>query len=117
MTVVPGKLLRIASLLVTVAADDVETAATPAVPCFAKLLNTEDTNLHHYLLKEDVLFATVGMQVLFCIAPMHPNFETYEAMHDVLPTKVPRQWIGDVSYLQLNAIIVLHSWHTPRAQI
>ena len=84
---VPGKLLRIASLLVTVAADDVETAATPAVLCFATLLSTEHTNLCRYLL-EVVLFAMVGMKVLFCIAPMHPNYETYEAMHDTLPTKV-----------------------------
>ena len=56
---VPGRSLRIALLLVTIAADDVETVATPAVPCFAKLLNTEHTNLHHYLLEEDDLFATV----------------------------------------------------------
>ena len=87
VTVVPGKSLRIVTLLVAVAADDVETADTPAVPCFATFLTTEHTNLCRYLL-EVVLFAMVGMKVLFCIAPMHPNYETYEAMHDTLPTKV-----------------------------
>ena len=107
VTVVPGKSLRIVTLLVAVAADDVETADTPAVPCFAKLLTTEHMNLHRYLL-EDVLFAEVGMQVLLCVAPTHPYYERYEAMHDALPIKVPRRSIGDVSYLQLNAIIVLH---------
>ena len=107
VTVIPGKSLRIATLLVAAAADDVETADTPAVPCFATLLTTEHTNLRRYLL-EDILFAEVGMQVLFCVAPTHPNYESYEAMHDSLPTKVPRWSIGDVSYLQLNAIIVLH---------
>jgi hypothetical protein len=107
VTVVPGKSLRIATLFVAAAADDVETADTPAVPCFATLLTTEHTNLRRYLL-EDILFAEVGMQVLFCVAPTHPNYESYEAMHDSLPTKVPRWSIGDVSYLQLNAIIVLH---------
>ena len=48
------------------------------------------------------------MQVLFCIAPTYPNYKSYEAMHDSLPTKVPRRSTGDVSYLQLNAIIVQH---------
>ena len=61
---VAGKLLRIPTLLVAAATDDVDTADTQAVPCFATLLTTEHTNLRHYLL-EDVLFAEVGMQVLF----------------------------------------------------
>jgi hypothetical protein len=52
VTVVPGKSLCIAMLLVAAAADDVETADTPAVPCFATLLTTEHTNLHHYLLAD-----------------------------------------------------------------
>ena len=95
VTVVPGKSLRIAMLLV--AAHDVETADASAVPCFATLLTTEHTDLRRYLL-EDVLFAEVGMQVLFCVAPTHPNYESYEAMHDALPTKVPRRLIGNVSY-------------------
>ena len=72
VTVVPGKSLHIATLLVAVATDDVDAADTPAVPCFAILLTTEHTNLRRYLLK-DVLFAEVGMQVLFCVAPTHPN--------------------------------------------
>ena len=42
---IPGKSLRIATLLVAAAADDVETADTPAVPCFATLLTTKHTNL------------------------------------------------------------------------
>ena len=75
-------------------------------------------NLHRYLLK-DILFSEVGMQVLLCVAPTHPNYESYEAMHDSLPIKVPRRSIGDVSYLQLNAIIVLppalgSHWWCPR---
>ena len=101
VTVVPGKSLRIATLLVAAAAIDVKTADTPAVPSFATLLTTEHTNLRRYLL-EDVLFLEVGMQVLFCVAPTHPNYESYEAIHDSLTTKVPRRSIGDVSYLQLG---------------
>jgi len=107
VTVVPGKSLRIATLLDAAAAIDVKTADTPAVPSFATLLTTEHTNIRRYVL-EDILFLEVGMQVLFCVAPTHPNYESYEAMHDSLPTKVPRRSIGDVSYLQLNAIVVLH---------
>ena len=70
--VVPEKSLRLA-IRVTVA-DTVETAANPAVPCFLLSLSTEHASLRRDLL-EDVLFTTIGMQVLFCVAPMHPNYE------------------------------------------
>ena len=111
--VVPGKSLRLATR-VTVADTTVETAANPAIPCFRSSLSTEHTSLRRDLL-EDGLFTTIGMQVLFCVAPMHPKYEAYEAMvYDALPTKkVPRHLVGDVAYLQLNDIVMVH----PRDQM